>query len=627
MAVSEHLAKAVVNAIDKQLNNCTYHDVTVTVEGTEFQCHRFLLSASSKFFRALFQSGMRENQDRKVELKQMTSETFGLVLDCIYKAKNVLSVDNVSDVWQAANQLQIDFLLEACELFQIKRLSKDSCIEINIEAKHLDSKKLLELSWDVLIKDFDYLRKTDDILYLDFEDMKRLVTSDDLEINSEDVVIDLILRWAEFIPQSDERKHTDVFEHESKGSTNIVLIAASNEKEKDTKEIDKRQRLEKCSKTAKNEVCDEINKRKNTSTSIVKEDYKYNRLSFVHELLSVSKIGLISGACFQKLLDSETVSQSPEAFAIVKEALGQHLKPSKQFYYCPPQATHRPKSLLANVVITIVCDSVFKMSCRTNDGTWYQLQPPQIRCTAVGFEESIYVLSNFINQYAAYRYNPNTNIWTNIVCLNPERNNCQLVSLDNYIYAIGGDNSTSIDRFNAKDEQQKPGSGKWEKVGDLKMAVTNMMATTVGNSIVVFGSEAATSTTTTVQSFNTHTLTSHFYTDNMSGVASNMVSFKDRSDTYVLQQTGALWKLAACNDHILKMEFCTVLFEEKFKLSAALIQNEELLLLGTEINPIMHREWDTSHLDMFKRIKIIERPGCCLLSTVIPKSFLVTLET
>ncbi|XP_059164330.1 kelch-like protein 12 [Physella acuta] len=584
MAVSEHLAKAVVNAIDKQLNNCTYHDVTVTVEGTEFQCHRFLLSASSDFFRALFQSGMRENQDRKVELKQMTSETFGLVLDCIYKAKNVLSVDNVSDVWQAANQLQIDFLLEACELFQMKRLSKDSYV-------------------------------------------KRLVASDDLEISSEDVVIDLILRWVEFDPQSDESKVTDLFEHESKDRAKFILIAASNEMENETKENDKRQRLEKCIKPTKPQIEDEA---KDCLTPVVDVgSSRRHRQAFLPELLSTAKILLVSGACFQKLLESETISQSSDVFAIVKEAHDHYLKPSKPFYYYPSQATHRAKSLLANVVITVanLYEYFPKMSCRTNDGTWYELQPPQFKCTAVGFEGCIYVMSTSINQNNAIRYNPNTNTWTNFVCLNPVRNNCQLVGLDNYIYAIGGDNSTSIDRFNAKDEQQKPGSGKWEKVGDLKMAVTNMMATTVGNSIVVFGSNAATSTTTTVQSFNTHTLTSHFYTDNILGGASNMVSFKDRSDTYVLQQTGALWKLAACNDHILKMEFCTVLFEEKFKLSAALIQNEELLLLGTEINPIMHREWDTSHLGMFKRIKIIERPGCCLFSTVIPKSFLVTKET
>ncbi|CAL1542809.1 unnamed protein product [Lymnaea stagnalis] len=629
MAVSDQLARAVVQGIQAQMQQCPYHDCIVVAGGVDFKCHRFLLSACSEFFRATFGSGMKEDIENRVVLNDITAETFNLVLDSVYNARSVLNADNIADVWHAANQLQIGFLLEACELFQSKRLSKDSCVEIYIDAKLLSSKKLVELCWDVIIKEFDYLRKLEDLLFLDFEDMKRLVSSEDLSVSSEDIVLQIVLRWVSFNPHDepiDEGPEIKILDTSSDDSK-----APRNDKKKEKSKITERashKQMANKSEDVKTDLKNLSITQSNMQDTKCKKIFTVaERKCFLPELLAASKIFLVSGTCLQTLIENKIVLENPAAFSLVRESLRYQLQPGRRHDYCPPYARHRSKSLLQNVTMAITRKNQLNLSCRTVDGTWYVLPtPPQYIGKAVTFENDIYWTDSSGTYQSAIKYKSNVNAWVTIAQLNTLRKNHALVCLDSYIYAVGGDNCTSIERFNARDDQVQ-GSSKWELVGDLKLAVTNIMATSCGGSIVVFGGETDGSPSTTVQSFNTQTMSASFYLDNMSGSPRNMVSFKHGDITYILQETGALWKLVSCDNTILNIEFRNMLWADPFKLMGGIIFNEELLILGDGIDPLMHREWDTTHFEHFKRIKVIERQGYCLLNTIIDKKFLVTPET
>ncbi|BFZ02882.1 hypothetical protein BsWGS_05921 [Bradybaena similaris] len=199
MAVSNHMARAVMQAMGKQMEQTTFYDVVITVKQRTFNCHRFQLSACSKFFGAMFSSGMKEDLTKTVDIKGIEPDIFSLVIECIYKARYVINAENVISLWHAANQLQIDFLTESCEIFLAKTLSKHNCVEVYLNAKLLDSKMILNLSWELIVKEFEYLRKTETILNLDYDDMMKLLTEDDLVVPSEDVLIDVIMRWVNFI--------------------------------------------------------------------------------------------------------------------------------------------------------------------------------------------------------------------------------------------------------------------------------------------------------------------------------------------------------------------------------------------------------------------------------------------
>ncbi|CAL1527831.1 unnamed protein product [Lymnaea stagnalis] len=572
MPASSRLATEVAQRLEEQLARLSFYDVIIEVRGTPFECHRFILSACSQYFREVFSNETGGHFLQVIEISETQPETFSLVRDCVYGAKEDFTVDNVKSIWDAAQHLQIDFLCEACERFQYQRLSKDCCVDIIIHAKKVNAGRLLDKAREIMIKEFDYLRKQDDLLALDFEELKLLVGNDHLEARSEDDVVETILRWTNF-HSSDDNPVQDT----TVGSTR-------------------------------------------PNSKVVK--------NMLPELLKSARVCLVSATFLNSLLDDRCVFKSPAAFEIAREALRYQLQPGRRHDYCPPYAMHRNRSPLQNVTVAVTVDAngTYRMSCRTPDGTWYRItQPALFKVSAVTYDNDLYMVSACSNVQATLRYSTSSNTWVKLTNLSIQRDGSVLVCVDNYVYAVGGTNNKSIDRFDAQEEQRAPDSVTWEQVGDLQWEVTNVMATVFGKYIVVFGKKIN-STVTTVQSFNTSTMTTSVYTDSFMGDNTPMVSFKNGKDTFVLQETGDLWKVVNCDNQDLKMEFRGKLFDDKLSLHGAVVFNRELLILATGFNRQMKMNFRTKKIDNVSSVNIIERNGVCLLNTVIARNFLTTQE-
>ncbi|CAL1542190.1 unnamed protein product, partial [Lymnaea stagnalis] len=102
-------------------------DITVTIDGQEFKCHRFYLSACSKFFIVLLGSNLSLDY---LIIKGIRPDIFELILDSLYKGDIRITEDNMIDLWYAANQLEIRFLLEETENFIILNISVDNYLHI-----------------------------------------------------------------------------------------------------------------------------------------------------------------------------------------------------------------------------------------------------------------------------------------------------------------------------------------------------------------------------------------------------------------------------------------------------------------------------------------------------------------
>ncbi|KAK0048947.1 kelch-like protein 40 [Biomphalaria pfeifferi] len=129
MGMKQKVACSIVQSLSDFWKCEELQDFTVTLDTTKFECHRFLLAACSGFFRGLFRSGMKETELKCVTVENISSETFELILETLYTANDVLTNDNVIDIWEAAHQLQIYFLITECEEFAIATLSLDNYID------------------------------------------------------------------------------------------------------------------------------------------------------------------------------------------------------------------------------------------------------------------------------------------------------------------------------------------------------------------------------------------------------------------------------------------------------------------------------------------------------------------
>ena len=69
----------------------TFCDVTIVVDGREFQVHKAVLSAASPYFKAMFTCNLAESTLAKVPLNGLEPSIIEQLLDYIYSSEVVIS--------------------------------------------------------------------------------------------------------------------------------------------------------------------------------------------------------------------------------------------------------------------------------------------------------------------------------------------------------------------------------------------------------------------------------------------------------------------------------------------------------------------------------------------------------
>jgi len=88
-----------------------HSDIAFLVEGEKYPAHRCIVSQRSSYLHAMFTSGLKEARQQVIEIADLSSETFKLVLEFIY-------IDDVEPTSETA----ID-LLTASALYELPRLT------------------------------------------------------------------------------------------------------------------------------------------------------------------------------------------------------------------------------------------------------------------------------------------------------------------------------------------------------------------------------------------------------------------------------------------------------------------------------------------------------------------------
>jgi len=173
-----------------------YTDVTIEVEGEIFNSHKFILSSCSGFFKGLFSSNMKESLNNHVSLKDVSRNTFRTILECLFESKNLVSKDNLIDIWKASDMLQILCLVSRCEDFASKKLEVENAVEILQTADLLSSPSSVKTAiWKFMLENFDKMSEitTSGLLSLSYIQLKTLIKYNDLKTESEDKVIRLVI--------------------------------------------------------------------------------------------------------------------------------------------------------------------------------------------------------------------------------------------------------------------------------------------------------------------------------------------------------------------------------------------------------------------------------------------------
>lgn len=176
-------------------NSGILFDVALVVEGKAIEAHRILLAASCDYFRGMFAGGLREMQEKEVQVHGVSYTAMCKLLDFIYTAELELNLENVQEILAAACLLQIQDVIGFCCDFLISWVDDDNIMEVY---KLADLFGLSQLSAKVdayILKNFLAFSRTPAYRQLPLDKVYSLLSSNQLEVGSENEVYEAALHY------------------------------------------------------------------------------------------------------------------------------------------------------------------------------------------------------------------------------------------------------------------------------------------------------------------------------------------------------------------------------------------------------------------------------------------------
>lgn len=165
------------------LSSKRHVDTTIHINGHSYPCHRVVLCALSRYFDAMFSSGMQECQAGEVYLHNAQPETFDLMLHFMYGKSVELTLDNVGEILEMSSLYQIPALQYKCERFLAKDLSTSNCLHRWKISQLYSCGWLGGKAWNMILFNFKDLAATEEFLTLNKEELIRIITDDCLQVS------------------------------------------------------------------------------------------------------------------------------------------------------------------------------------------------------------------------------------------------------------------------------------------------------------------------------------------------------------------------------------------------------------------------------------------------------------
>ena len=153
-------AEQMMSDLEFAYNDEEFSDVKIVCGDRTFYCHRVILSSRSSVFRAMFQHGMAEAQNRRVEIEDMRPDVVASMLLWIYTGKlkdfSSAGIGNHSKFEEkllfAADKYDLGNLKLSCENTLCEALDISNCTELLALADLYNAPKLKERAMKLVVK-------------------------------------------------------------------------------------------------------------------------------------------------------------------------------------------------------------------------------------------------------------------------------------------------------------------------------------------------------------------------------------------------------------------------------------------------------------------------------------------
>ncbi|XP_031504317.1 BTB/POZ domain-containing protein POB1-like [Nymphaea colorata] len=191
-------------------------DCSIVTKVKEMHISSAILAQKSPFFYKLFSNGMKESEQRDVTLRINASEEEAVMalLNYMYSEKvTTTSPPALLDILMAADKFEVASCMRQCStvLRNLPMTPESALLYLELPSSVLMAdavQPLTDAAKQFLAKRFKDLSKhQEEIMNLPLAGVEAILSSDELQVASEDAVFDFVLKWARLqYPKVEERR-------------------------------------------------------------------------------------------------------------------------------------------------------------------------------------------------------------------------------------------------------------------------------------------------------------------------------------------------------------------------------------------------------------------------------------
>ncbi|CAJ0946515.1 unnamed protein product, partial [Mesorhabditis belari] len=173
-------------------------DVVLLAGHTRIPAHRVVLSACSLYFRAMFMSDLKESRLSEIRMVDIEGRTLQQLINFCYSGEIKITETSVQSLLPAACLLQMSEIQDACCEFLEKNLDPTNCLGIRAFADTHSCRELVRMADLYTQKNFQEVTASDEFLQLLLDQLLSLISSDELNVGSEEQVYEAAIRWIRY---------------------------------------------------------------------------------------------------------------------------------------------------------------------------------------------------------------------------------------------------------------------------------------------------------------------------------------------------------------------------------------------------------------------------------------------
>ncbi|MGH0124317.1 UNVERIFIED_CONTAM: hypothetical protein FKN15_032631 [Acipenser sinensis] len=170
-------------------------DVTLSVAGREFHCHRSVLALCSLYFHSMFSGDFVESIAARVELRDVDPDMLDTILDFAYTGKLTINQGNVEGLIRTSSQLQFATVRKVCSRYLQHQIDATNCLGILKFGEMHGCPEVVAKARGFLLENFEAVAQGEEFLLLEKEGLAACLEEERLQMREEKTRVEAALRW------------------------------------------------------------------------------------------------------------------------------------------------------------------------------------------------------------------------------------------------------------------------------------------------------------------------------------------------------------------------------------------------------------------------------------------------